>query len=190
MNRKDSSDSSFSNDPRLAYENENKIDESINRNPSIRSSKRTFQIPGFSNVIKQINAQNNTDQLPKNENVGYDTAQTDLKRSTEMKTLEQNKEVIQESEIIYEVSDKAHSNPAFSDEGIKKISVESPGGIPKKVTLSWKSVIVSASTETITSKIKSKFKPSKTAKPRQKTILKNVDGIIEPGQMVALMGAR
>jgi hypothetical protein len=60
--------------------------------------------------------------------------------------------------------------------------------IPKKVTLSWKSVSVTASTATLLTSVKSKFK--KDSQPQIKTILKNVDGIVQPGQMVALMGAR
>jgi hypothetical protein len=50
--------------------------------------------------------------------------------------------------------------------------------IPKKVTLSWKSVNVKTSTGGLLRKIKSKV------------ILDDVHGVVEPGQMVALMGAR
>jgi hypothetical protein len=65
--------------------------------------------------------------------------------------------------------------------------VGAPQNIPRKVTLSWRSITVKAPPGacgiTSVSKCKLAFKP-------KKIILKNVDGIVKPGQMVALMGAR
>ena len=55
-------------------------------------------------------------------------------------------------------------------------------GTPKLVTLSWNSINVEASTQTLITSVKSIFnKRSTEYKLRTKTILKNVDGLVRPG---------
>lgn len=58
--------------------------------------------------------------------------------------------------------------------------------IPDRITLSWRSITVKASNDKTC--FKSPFKSHKSN--IKKTILENVHGIVEPGQMVALIGAR
>lgn len=59
--------------------------------------------------------------------------------------------------------------------------------IPKTVTLSWKSITVKAPTG---GALINFFAKCNNNSPNLKTILHNADGIVEPGQMLALMGSR
>lgn len=63
-----------------------------------------------------------------------------------------------------------------------KLEMKPRSGIPEKVVVSWKDLTVTTTASCID---KCKCKGTHT-----KDILKNLNGIVKPGEMVALMGAR
>ena len=59
--------------------------------------------------------------------------------------------------------------------------------VPKQVVLSWRSISAQASNS---SPINKSIEWLKTKKTKNKNILENINGIVQPGEVLALMGAR
>lgn len=76
---------------------------------------------------------------------------------------------------------------SITSSSIETFKSEVSFGVPKTVTLSWKSITVKASTGGPLVNFFSKLNNNSKS---IKTILKNVSGVVEPGKMLALIGSR
>jgi hypothetical protein len=78
-----------------------------------------------------------------------------------------------------------------SDDLAKKTDAKSKASlsVPKRVILSWTNLTIKAEMKSITEKILYYTKLGKRKK-RYEVILNNIRGVVEPGEMLALMGPR
>ena len=93
-----------------------------------------------------------------------------------------------------------YTNAAFIDNDSQRVvnyqekkeeyfEKNSSNNIPKYVTLAWHSITITAQTKSLTERFINRLRCKKSIK-KVETILNNVKGIVESGEMLALMGPR
>lgn len=193
-------------------QSQNTLEANIEKQPEDKSNiiveekTQPEQSMNISSNHKQLAGEHLIRYLPLNTNdalstYGKDNYSFDLNETTTNYTLTTNVSTLNHNESR-EVLDKMQSNSnglylngsnssssgKYIDKKNDNLSYGYEKYIPKRVILSWKSITIRA--ESIKSAKQRLFASICRSQKRYETILSDVRGIVEPGEMLALMGSR